>query len=102
MDTVDPTRFLTAFVFVIALIGLLAAVLRYIGKRKFGIGSGTISQGESGRLRVIETRYVDGRRRLVLVRRDNKEHLLLLSPDRETVLESYPVAKDPLTKDKAE
>ncbi len=31
---------------------------------------------------------LDAKRRLVLIRRDNKEHLLLLGPDGDTVIET--------------
>ena len=51
-----------------------------------------LSLGRAGadarRLDVIEARAIDARRRLVLVRRDGVEHLLLLTPSGDTVVET--------------
>jgi flagellar protein FliO/FliZ len=82
MDTVDLPRFALAFVFVIGLIGLLAVFMKYYG------GAKLLKMKEGGRLAVLEIRYIDSRRKLALVRRDNVEHLLLLADGRETVIES--------------
>ncbi len=84
MDSVNPIRFVLAFIFVIGLIGLSAMGLRRYAKAQKIFGT----QGSSGRLAVVETRYLDSRRRLVLVRRDEVEHLLLLSDKGEQVVES--------------
>ena len=46
-----------------------------------------IKLGNKRRLSVVEVTAVDGRRRMVLVRRDDVEHLLLISPTSETVIE---------------
>ncbi|GAB5388203.1 MAG: hypothetical protein Alpg2KO_11710 [Alphaproteobacteria bacterium] len=88
MDTPDYLRFVGALAFVLALIGLLGLALKAAAAR------GMMRGGQPGdRLSVSEIKPIDGRRRLVLVRRDDVEHLLLLSPDRETVVESgIPVA----------
>lgn len=82
MDTVDPLRFIFAFLFVIGLIGACAWALKRYGKGKFNLAV------EGGRLQVVETRYLDARRRLVLVKRDNIEHLLLLSDGKDVVVEA--------------
>jgi flagellar protein FliO/FliZ len=37
---------------------------------------------------VVETLPIDGRQRLVLIRRDDREHLLLLGHERSLVIES--------------
>jgi hypothetical protein len=37
---------------------------------------------------------VDAKRRLVLIRRDNKEHLVILGADRELLIESGTTAPD--------
>jgi len=85
MDTVDFPRFMLAFFFVVGLIGLLALFLkRYGGATKTFLNA---KEG-SGRVEVLEMRYIDGRRKLALVRRDNVEHLLLLADGRETVIET--------------
>jgi flagellar protein FliO/FliZ len=86
MDTVDPLRFIFAFLFVIGLIGLMAFILKRYGHRV--MGRGWLPKEEGGRRQVVEVRWVDTKRRLALVRRDNVEHLLLLSDKGEQVIES--------------
>ena len=96
MDTIDPSRFTFAFLFVLGLIGLMAAALRYWSKNKPGFASGLLKTGTSeGRLKIVEAQYLDARRRLVLVRRDDREHLLLLADGRELVIESFPAKEVP-------
>lgn len=57
--------------------------------RRYGLaGIANPKQGEPRRLSVVEARTLDARRQLVLVRRDGVEHLLLLSPSGETVVET--------------
>lgn len=82
MDLVDIARFILSFVVVIGLIGGLAWVLR-----RFGTGRITAAAGK-GRLGVVEVTTVDAKRRLVLIRRDAVEHLILLSPTNEIVVET--------------
>ena len=82
MDLVNIARFVLSFVVVIGLIGGLAWVLRRYG-------AGRISgAGGKGRLGVVEVAAVDAKRRLVLVRRDAVQHLILLSPTSETIVET--------------
>ena len=47
------------------------------------------------RLAIVEIMSVDPRRKLVLVQRDDKEHLILLSATGETVVETGIDAPDP-------
>jgi hypothetical protein len=76
--------FLFAFIAVLALIGLAAwLVRRFAGSR---LGSNT-NRGRMPRLAVIDAAAVDGRRRLVLVRRDNVEHLLMIGGPTDIVVE---------------
>jgi flagellar protein FliO/FliZ len=82
MDLVDIARFILSFVVVIGLIGGLAWVLR-----RYGTGRITAA-GAKGRLGVVEVATVDAKRRLILIRRDAVEHLILLSPTTETVVET--------------
>jgi hypothetical protein len=74
-----------AILIVLALIGALAYMLRRFAGR--GIGSSN-SRGRMPRLAVIDAAAVDGRRRLVLVRRDNVEHLLMIGGPSDIVVES--------------
>jgi len=76
-------RFAIALVFVLGLIGLLAAFAR-----RLGMSPRVSAKNENGkRLGIVEVANVDGKRRLVLVRRDGVEHLLLLGVNSETVVE---------------
>lgn len=76
-------QFALALVFVLALIGLLAWAVR-----RFGLFA-QVMPPRSGkrRLSVVEVAPVDAKRRLVLVRRDDREHLILLGANTETVVE---------------
>lgn len=84
MELMDYFRFLLALVFVLGLIGVLATLARRAG---LGFPAAAIKPGNKRRLSVVEVTAVDGRRRMVLVRRDDVEHLLLISPTSETVIE---------------
>jgi len=76
--------FFFAFVAVLALIGAAAwLVRRFAGNR---LGTNT-NRGRAPRLAVIDAAAVDGRRRLVLVRRDNIEHLLMIGGPTDIVVE---------------
>ncbi len=75
-------RFVFALIAVLGLIALVPAVAR-----RFGFVPRAGRKGK-GRIGVVEVATLDARRRLVLVRRDGIEHLLLLGPESETVVES--------------
>jgi flagellar protein FliO/FliZ len=83
MVATDYMRFLLALASVIGMIALLAWCAR-----RFRLGGFVGATLNSGRLAVIETLPVDGRQRLVLIRRDHREHLLLLGQERSLVIES--------------
>ncbi len=79
-----PLLFFLALVFVLALIGLVAYLVRRFGPARLGNSGG---RGRAPRLAVIDQAAVDGRRRLVLVRRDNVEHLLMIGGPSDIVVE---------------
>ncbi len=85
MDLEDYIRFAIALVFVLGLIGLLALVAR-----RFGMTPRvTKRKGRADkRVRIVDVTNVDGKRRLILVGRDDTEHLILLGPNSETVIET--------------
>ena len=78
--------FIAAFAVVLVLIGLTAWIFRLIRGRGIGIGSG--GRGRQPRLAVLDYADVDQRRKLVLIRRDNVEHLLLLGGPTDVVVET--------------
>ncbi len=77
-------RFFLAFVVVLGALGLFAWAVRRFGAGRLG-GAGT--RGRQPRLAVIEYATVDNRRRLILVRRDNVEHLLMIGGPTDVVVE---------------
>ncbi len=83
MDIIGIFRFLGAFAFVLALIAGLSWLLR-----RYGMGMRAATGIGGGRIGVVEFAPVDPKRRLALIRRDGVEHLILLSPTRETVIET--------------
>ena len=83
MEEVDYFRFALAMLFVLSLIGLLA----WLGRRMKLVPGATVRAGGARHLNVIEVAAIDARRRLVLIRRDGREHLLLLGANSETVVE---------------
>jgi flagellar protein FliO/FliZ len=77
-------RFFIAFLVVLALIGLTAWLVRRFGANRLGGGA---ARGRQPRLAVIDVANVDQRRRLVLIRRDNVEHLLMIGGPSDVVVE---------------
>ncbi len=82
-ELTDYLRFAAALVFVLCLMGGLAFVLR-----KFGAGALAAPQAVRKRLRIIEVLPFDARRRMVLLQRDDTEHLVILGINGETVVET--------------
>jgi flagellar protein FliO/FliZ len=83
-QSMQTLTFLFAFIAVLALIGVAAwLVRRFAGNR---LGANT-NRARMPRLAVIDAAAVDGRRRLVLVRRDNVEHLLMIGGPSDIVVE---------------
>jgi flagellar protein FliO/FliZ len=78
-------RFLFAFIVVLGLIGLFAWLARRFGATNLG---STAARGRQPRLAVIDAAAVDGRRRLLLIRRDNVEHLLMIGGPTDVVVET--------------
>jgi len=100
MDLDQVMRGLLALVFVLGLIGGITLLAKRFGftprstlpkRSRRGIG-GQTSTGR--RLAIVEVLPVDAKRRLVLIRRDNKEHLVILGADRELLIESGTTAPD--------
>ncbi len=84
--------FFFAFVAVLALIGVAAWLVRRFAGNRLGANP---NRGRMPRLAVIDAAAVDGRRRLVLVRRDNIEHLLMIGGPTDIVVEPNIVRATP-------
>ena len=77
----------------IAVLGVGAALAASIAALRFfrGDTSARLTRGRSGkrvRLRVVETAAIDARRRLVLIRRDDVEHLIMIGGSADIVIET--------------
>jgi flagellar protein FliO/FliZ len=76
-------KFIAALVFVLALMGGLALILKKINMSRFQNGISS-----KRRLKIKEILPIDAKRRLALIQRDNTEHLVILSANGDTVIES--------------
>jgi hypothetical protein len=78
----DAVKFVIVF---LVILGILVPLLW----RRFNVGPlGASAQRSRQRLAVIDTAAVDVRRKLVLVKRDNVEHLLMIGGPTDIVVES--------------
>ncbi len=86
MDFGEYFRFFLALGFVLLLIAGLAALVRRSG---FGdrLAMTPSSAGER-RLALVEVRPLDAKHKLVLLRRDDREHLVLLGASADLLIES--------------
>jgi flagellar protein FliO/FliZ len=72
-------RFALALILVLGLIALLAWLLR-----RFGMG---VKMTKGRRLGIVEVQMLGPRHRMMLIRRDDVEHLVIVGPGSETVVE---------------
>src|SRR5258706_514894 len=78
-------RFFIALVIVLGLIGAAAYLVRRFGAT--ALNAAVAARGRQPRLAVIDAATIDGRRRLVLIRRDNVEHLVMIGGPTDVVIE---------------
>jgi len=88
-------RFFLAFLIVLGLIGATAWAVRRFGGGRLS----STTRGRQPRLAVIDYASVDARRRLILVRRDNVEHLLMIGGPTDVVVEPNIVRATPAARD---
>jgi flagellar protein FliO/FliZ len=84
MEITDYLKFLFALLFVLSLMGGLAYALKYFG---FG-GTSRMLPADKRRLKIVEVLHLDARHRASLLRRDDREHLVILGSSGETVVET--------------
>ncbi|MFB2552113.1 flagellar biosynthetic protein FliO [Ensifer soli] len=94
MVGVDPNRLILAVAIVAVALVLLVVVLWFLRNRP---SSPFIRGGKNRqpRLAVLDAAAIDTRRRLVLVRRDDVEHLVMIGGPTDIVIESRIVARPP-------
>lgn len=81
MDVLDWGRAVFALIATLALIGAVA-----YGARRLGMLQSVVGVKTDKRLRISESLMIDPRRRLIVVRFDDREHLILLSPAGDRVV----------------
>jgi flagellar protein FliO/FliZ len=72
-----------ALALVVALMGGLAYLLKKLG---LGTVSPTVARSKK-RLKIVESQALDARRRLVILQCDDKQHLVILGQNGETVIQ---------------
>ena len=82
-DLPQILKLVAALVFVVSLMGGLAFILK-----RSGLNGTLPSASNDKRLKLIEILHLDGRRKLVLLQRDDKQHLVILGASGETVVET--------------
>lgn len=84
MDATSYLRFVLALIVVLGMIFAVTWIMKRLGVGQNQLGS----LGRKRRLRTVESANIDGRHRLVLVRRDAVEHLVLVGPTASQVIET--------------
>ena len=93
MDVIDFARYFAALAVVLGLLGLLALGARngWLVNLMSGFArNGMNAARRERRMRIVETIVLDPRRRVVIMNCDDMEHVLLLGPNAETVLDKRP------------
>jgi flagellar protein FliO/FliZ len=85
-EGIDLLRFVLAFIAILALIGGATYLVRRFGATALNAAAAA-GRGRQPRLAVIESAGIDGRRRLMLIRRDNVEHLIMIGGPSDVVIE---------------
>jgi flagellar protein FliO/FliZ len=80
-----PIQFFVAFLVVLVLIAGTAWVVRRFGSGRIGSAA---ARGRQPRLGVVDHASVDSRRRLLIIRRDNVEHLVMVGGPTDVVVET--------------
>ncbi len=86
MEYVNLARVVLSFAGVVALIFICAWVAKRLDVQKR-----LASMRKDAHIAVVESLHIDGRNKLVIVRRDAKHHLLLLGQNAPVHIESYDV-----------
>ncbi len=83
MEVILLIKAISGFVFVIALMYLFSWILK-----RTGVANNLAAARSESRLKIVEFLPVDHGRKLMIIKRDDKEHLLLLGANSETVIET--------------
>jgi flagellar protein FliO/FliZ len=97
MDVMEFARYIGALLLVLGLVGAAG-----LAARRFGLGS-LVKPVATRRLAIVETLVIGPRQRLLIIRRDGIEHLVMSGPDGTSIIESgiaatpTPITASPLT-----
>ncbi len=91
MESVDYTRTFLVLAFVMALIWGCAWLAKKFGLDKKLRG---VTGGAAGRLAVTDTIYIDPKRKLLLVRADTREYVLMVAGETVTVIDRLEPTKN--------
>jgi flagellar protein FliO/FliZ len=90
-ESLDYLRIIYSFLLVIGLMLICAKLWQ-----RFGVGKVTFAGNRrENRLQLIEAKVVDARRKLLLLRCDDKEYLVLMGPNQDIAL-TQPVNMQPV------
>jgi hypothetical protein len=79
-----PVNFVIAFIVVLVLIGAATWLVRRFGATRLDAAG----RSRQPRLAVVDATAIDSRRKLVIIRRDNAEHLLMIGGPTDVVVET--------------
>ena len=93
----DLIALLRMFGGLITVLGLLAGALWVVRRYDIKLPGQFLTGSGEKRLALVERLPIDGRRSVALIRRDDREHLVLIAPEGLLMLDSSPLqpAKDP-------
>lgn len=83
MEITDYLKFFAALIFVLGMMAGLAFVLKKLGLDR----SGSLTNGKR-RLKIIEVMNIDAKHKAALIQCDDKQHLMLLNANGDTIIES--------------
>ena len=98
MDVLDFARYFAALLLVLGLIGAAG-----LATRKFGL-PGLAKPAAIRRIHIVETLMLSPRQKIAIIRRDDVEHLIMITPNGASVIEAAitpPVRREPAKKDTA-
>lgn len=90
MNDAEPIswlRLLIAFGVVASLLAAMGFALKYLSLRGFSLGK-LAQPAQQQRLQIISTLPLDMRHRLLIIRCDDQEHLLLLGQEKDIVIQT--------------
>ena len=82
MDVLDFARYFAALLLVLGLIGAAG-----LATRKFGL-PGLTKPAATRRIHIVETMMLSPRQKIAIIRRDDVEHLVMITANGATVIES--------------